>query len=121
MNFAFEVIRTAREEEPDLFDEDLRNQIIEMMDDAVECEMEFANDVLELGIVGLSPTNMREYLQFIADQRLAVFGIAPVYGSKNPFGFMELQDVQELTNFFERRVAAYQTGITGDVAFGEDF
>jgi len=121
MNFAFEVIRTAREEEPDLFDEDLRNQIIEMMDDAVECEMEFANDVLELGIVGLSPANMREYLQFIADQRLAVFGIAPVYGSKNPFGFMELQDVQELTNFFERRVAAYQTGITGDVAFGEDF
>ena len=34
---------------------------------------------------------------------------------------MELQDVQELANFFERRVSAYQVGVTGDVVFGEDF
>ena len=34
---------------------------------------------------------------------------------------MELQDVQELTNFFERRVAAYQVGIEGNVEFNEDF
>ena len=40
---------------------------------------------------------------------------------KNPFGFMELQDVQELSNFFERTVSAYQVGVAGDVAFDEDF
>ena len=34
---------------------------------------------------------------------------------------MELQDVQELTNFFERKVAAYQMGIEGSVSFNEDF
>ena len=34
---------------------------------------------------------------------------------------MELQDVQELANFFERTVAAYQVGVKGDVAFDEDF
>jgi ribonucleoside-diphosphate reductase beta chain len=34
---------------------------------------------------------------------------------------MELQDVQELTNFFERRVSAYQVGVTGDVGFGDAF
>ena len=43
------------------------------------------------------------------------------YGSKNPFGFMELQDVQELTNFFERTVSAYQVGVSGDVGFDEEF
>jgi ribonucleoside-diphosphate reductase beta chain len=37
--------------------------------------------------------------------------IAPVFGAKNPFGFMELPDVQELTNFFERRVSAYQVAV----------
>jgi ribonucleoside-diphosphate reductase beta chain len=42
-------------------------------------------------------------------------------GASNPFGFLELQDVQELSNFFERRVSAYQVGVTGDVAFDEDF
>jgi ribonucleoside-diphosphate reductase beta chain len=64
---------------------------------------------------------MREYLQYIADRRLEALHLRPVYGSRNPFGFMELQDVQELTNFFERRVSAYQVGVTGDVAFSEDF
>ncbi len=121
MDFAFEVVRTAREEEPELFNEELEGQIKSMIDEAIECEMEFAQDVLSEGVAGLSHTDMREYLQFVGDQRLAVFDIAPVYNSKNPFGFMELQDVQELTNFFERRVAAYQTGISGEVSFGEEF
>jgi ribonucleoside-diphosphate reductase beta chain len=43
------------------------------------------------------------------------------YGSKNPFSFMDLQDVQELANFFERRVSAYQVGVTGEVAFDAAF
>lgn len=45
----------------------------------------------------------------------------PVFGSKNPFGFMELQDLQELTNFFERRVSGYQLAVKGEVAFHDDF
>ena len=32
-----------------------------------------------------------------------------------------LQDVQELTNFFERRVSAYQVAVKGEVAFHDDF
>ncbi len=121
MSFAFEVIKIARQEEPDLFDEEVKRQIVTMIDEAVECEMVFAEDVLNLGVAGLSPRDMRQYLQFIADQRLTMLGIPPVYQVKNPFSFMELQDVQELANFFERRVSAYQVGVTGDVAFGEEF
>jgi ribonucleoside-diphosphate reductase beta chain len=34
---------------------------------------------------------------------------------------MELQDVQELTNFFEKRVSAYQIGVSGQVSFDEAF
>jgi ribonucleoside-diphosphate reductase beta chain len=121
MNFAFTVIDTVRREEPDLFDDELRRDITRMIDEAVECEMAFAEDVLGFGIAGLSEKDMRSYLEYVADQRLITLGIAPVYMSKNPFGFMELQDVQELTNFFERRVAAYQVGVTGEVSFNEDF
>ena len=54
---------------------------------------------------------MRAYLEHVADRRLALLGIARRYGSANPFAFMELQDVQELSNFFERRVSAYQVGV----------
>jgi ribonucleoside-diphosphate reductase beta chain len=64
---------------------------------------------------------MRGYLEDVADRRLAQLGISPMYGSANPLGFMDLQDVQELSNFFERRVSAYQVGVTGEVGFDDDF
>jgi ribonucleoside-diphosphate reductase beta chain len=115
------VSRTVREQEPGLFDKNMEQRLAAMLEDAVECEMAFAEDVLSLGVSGLSPTDMREYLQYVADCRLEALGIAPVFHSKNPFGFMELQDVQELTNFFERRVSAYQVAVKGEVAFHDDF
>ena len=121
MNFAFEVINTVRAEQPKLFDDHLTEQITEMISEAVECEFQFAEDLLSQGVSGMSTADTREYLQFVADQRLAQLGLRPKYGSKNPFGFMELQDVQELTNFFERTVVAYQVGVEGNVAFDEDF
>lgn len=121
MNFAFEVINICRREEPDLFDEAMNKQVVAMLDEAVECEMQFANDTLNLGVAGLSPQQMREYLQYVADQRLKVLKIPTIYNTRNPFDFMELQDVQELTNFFERRVSAYQMGVSGEVSFNEEF
>ncbi|MGB0952049.1 MAG: ribonucleotide-diphosphate reductase subunit beta [Planctomycetota bacterium] len=121
MNFAFEVVSTVREESPHLFDDKMRAQVIEMMEEALECEMSFADDLLEGGVPGLSAKDMRTYLEFCADQRLQNLGMEKHYGSKNPFAFMELQDVQELSNFFERRVSAYQIGVTGEVSFDESF
>ena len=70
---------------------------------------------------GLTTADMRSYLEHVADRRLLRLGLEPMYGSPNPLAFMELQDVQELSNFFERRVSAYQVGVTGAVGFDEDF
>ncbi len=121
MAFALEVIRTVREEEPDLFDAAMEAEVRAMMREAVGVEAAFADDVLSGGVNGLSPREMREYLQYVADQRLQSLGLAPEFGSHNPFAFMDLQDVQELTNFFERRVSAYQVGVSGQVAFDDAF
>ncbi len=121
MAFAFDVVDTVQREEPDLFDDDMVRQVKEMLTEAVECEVQFAEDLLGQGVSGMSPADMRNYLQHVADRRLAQLGIEPLYGSANPFGFMDLQDVQELSNFFERRVSAYQVGISGDVSFDDDF
>ena len=119
--FAFKVVDQVRIEEPDLFDADLQLQVIAMMDEAITCEVQFAEDVLSGGVAGLSPKEMRQYLEFVADQRFVMLGMPKQYHSKNPFTFMDLQDVQELANFFERRVSAYQMGVTGDVSFDVAF
>lgn len=121
MSFALEVVNTVRREDPTLFDDDFKAQIVQMLNEAVDCEMQFAEDLLSGGISGMSLKDMRQYLEHVADQRLLNLGLEPCFGVKNPFTFMELQDVQELSNFFERRVSAYQVAVTGDVAFDEAF
>jgi len=121
MAFAFDVVDTVRREEPDLFDDELNAQVRQMLREAVDAEVQFAADLLEQGVAGLALGDMRAYLEHVADRRLAVLGLAPEYGSQNPFAFMELQDVQELSNFFERRVSAYQVAVSGTVNFDEDF
>jgi ribonucleoside-diphosphate reductase beta chain len=121
MAFAFDVVDTIRAQEPGLFDDEMAGQVRQMLAEAVDCEAQFAEDLLGHGIAGLSPADMRGYLEHVADRRLAQLGLQPLYGSGNPLGFMDLQDVQELSNFFERRVSAYQVGVTGEVGFDDDF
>ena len=121
MAFAFEVVRTVREERPDLFDDQMAQDVSQMIEEAVACELQFAEDLLGGGIPGLSLADMRQYLEFVADQRLANLDLPKRYGARNPFGFMDLQDVQELSNFFERRVSAYQMAVSGEVSFDESF
>ncbi len=121
MSFALAVVRQVREEYPDLFDAEMQTQVLRMMVEAVDCETQFAEDLLAGGVVGLTVVEVRQYLEYVADQRLTNLGMTKFYGSRNPLTFMELQDVQELSNFFERRVSAYQVAVTGEVSFDEEF
>jgi len=121
LEFAFEVVNIVCGQYPGLFDETMEREVTTMLNEAVDCETQFAQDLLSGGVAGLSARQMRQYLEYVADSRLTRLGMKPIYGGKNPFSFIELQDVQELTNFFERRVSAYQVGVSGEVAFQEEF
>ncbi len=121
MEFAFSVVDTVRAEEPGLFDDAMAAQVVRMLEEAVDAELAFARDLCGDGLPGMSADDMRGYLEYVADRRLARLGIPARYGTPNPFAFMELQDVQELSNFFERRVSAYQIGVEGAVALDEEF
>ena len=121
MAFAFEAVETIRSEEPELFDDQLESSVRQMLAEAIEVEMQFSEDLLAHGVAGLSPRSMRQYLEYTADQRLITLGFEPRYRVGNPFDFLNLQDVQELANFFERRVSAYQVGVEGEVVFDADF
>jgi ribonucleoside-diphosphate reductase beta chain len=121
MRFAFEVVSTIRREEPELFDAALTADVQAMIAEAIDCETQFAEDLVGGGVAGLSVRDIRQYLEFCADQRLATLGMPRRYGVKNSLPFMELQDVQEVANFFERRVSAYQVGVTGQVVLDAAF
>jgi len=121
MQFSTKVFSQVKEEYPGLVTKEFESKIRNMISDAVDCEMQFAEDVLGAGVPGMSLKDMRTYLEFVGDRRLEMLGLAPLWGSRNPFDFMELQGIQELTNFFERRVSAYQIGVSGEVSLDEEF
>ncbi len=121
MDFAFALVDTIRAEEPELFDGEFPARVTAMIEEAIDVETSFAEDVLADGVSGLPVASIREYLEYVADQRLVRLGIPRRFGTKNPLDFMMLQDVAEHTNFFERTVSAYQVAVEGDVTFGEAF
>jgi ribonucleoside-diphosphate reductase beta chain len=50
-----------------------------------------------------------------------MLGLPQRYQARNSFPFMQMQDVQELTNFFERRISAYQVALQGEISFDAAF
>lgn len=121
---AMAALSVIRSEYPQLFDAELERRTQQMIDEAIAVEMNFCQDALSFGVTGLSPVMMREYLEYVADQRLVQMGFKRKYLTKNPFPFMVLQDVQPLTNFFEKRVTEYSKGFEANrssVTFAEEF
>ena len=122
MEFAFAVVDTVRAEEPELFDGELSAQVTRMIEEAVAAELAFARDLCGDGLAGMSADRMRRVPRV---RRRPAAGPArdadPCTATANPFAFMELQDVQELANFFERRVSAYQVAVAGSVSLDEAF
>lgn len=120
MRFGFSVVETIRNEHPHLWDADMQQRVYDMLEEAIECEMMFADDVLSVGVIGLSKEDMHEYLRYVADGHLKKLGLEPRYNAKCPFDFMLKQDVQALTSFFERTVAEYSVNIGGEVSLDDD-
>lgn len=119
-----QLIGVIRQEYPELFDAVLEQKVEAMIEEAIHVEMAFCQDTLSLGVSGMSQSMMLDYLKYVADQRLVQIGMRRKYKASNPFPFMVLQDLQPLTNFFEKRVTEYQKGFDmkkESVVFDESF
>jgi ribonucleoside-diphosphate reductase beta chain len=98
------------EENPDIWTQEFRNDLIETMREAVALEKEFIHDCLPVNAIGLSANEFESYIDFIADRRLAGCGLPPLTpGASNPLPWLaEMMDVRKEQNFFEGKVTDYQ-------------
>jgi ribonucleoside-diphosphate reductase beta chain len=97
-------------ENPEIWDADLREELRELMCEAVRLEQAFIADCLPVEAVGLSRDEFAQYIDHIADRRLEGVGLAPLNpGTPNPLPWLaELMDIRKEQNFFEGRVTEYQ-------------
>ncbi len=120
LNFGVDVINTIAQENPHLWTAEFKSEIAQIIKEGVELEYAYAVDSMSDGILGLNKEMFHEYLQFIANRRLAQVGLDPIYENvSNPFEWMsEMIDLKKEKNFFETRVIEYQTG--GSLDWDED-
>jgi ribonucleoside-diphosphate reductase beta chain len=112
LNFGIDVINQIKLENPHLWTAEFQEEAIQMILEGTELEIAYARDTMPRGVLGMNAAMMEEYLQFIANRRLAQLGLKEQYpGTKNPFPWMsEIMDLRKEKNFFETRVIEYQTG-----------
>ena len=112
VNFGIDVINQIKLENPHLWDDEMQASAREMNLEGPTLEVGYARDTMPRGVLGMNANMMEEYLQFIANRRLAQIGLTEQYpGVKNPFPWMsEIMDLKKEKNFFETRVTDYQTG-----------
>ena len=112
VNFGIDVINQIKLENPHLWDDEMQELATRMILEGTELETRYARDTMPRGVLGMNANTMAEYLQFIANRRLAQIGLPEQFpGVKNPFPWMsEIMDLKKEKNFFETRVTEYQTG-----------
>ncbi len=112
VNFGIDMINQIKIENPELWDEEMQSTAREMILQGTQLEIEYAEDTMPNGILGMSAESMTEYLKFIANRRLTQIGLEEAFlKASNPFPWMsEIMDLRKEKNFFETRVIEYQTG-----------
>ena len=112
MNFGIDVINQIKLENPHLWTEDFKKDMVKLVLEGVELEKKYAYDTMPRGILGLNAPMFEEYLKYIANRRLTQIGLPEEFkGAQNPFPWMsEVLDLKKEKNFFETRVTEYQTG-----------
>jgi ribonucleoside-diphosphate reductase beta chain len=112
VNFGVDMINQIKLENPHLWDAEMQDKATQMILEGTELEIQYARDTMPRGVLGMNAAMMEEYLQFIANRRLAQLGLKEQFpGAQNPFPWMsEVMDLRKEKNFFETRVIEYQTG-----------
>ena len=83
-------------------------RVLAIVEDAVQCEKGFVKEALRLDLIGMNAQLMVQYIECVADRLLLALGMpSRLYGTANPFEWMELISMDGKTNFFEKRVGEY--------------
>jgi ribonucleotide reductase beta subunit family protein with ferritin-like domain len=97
--FAVEMYKTL----PSLKQDTVRD----ILTDAVSIEKEFICSALPCNLIGMNAQIMSQYIEFVADRLAQQLGIPKIWGSSNPFDFMEMISLEGKGNFFERKISSY--------------
>ena len=109
LKFGINLIHNILEENPELVTVEFAEETKRIVVEGVDLEVAYNKDLFPRGILGLNADYVNQYVQYVADRRLAELGIDKHYGVTNPAKWMSAAtDVFELVNFFEAQNTNYE-------------
>ncbi|MFN4257649.1 MAG: ribonucleotide-diphosphate reductase subunit beta, partial [Saprospiraceae bacterium] len=66
------------------------SEVQAIITEAVVFEKEFITDALPVSLIGMNAELMSQYIEFVADRLLVSLGVDKVYGTANPFPWMDM-------------------------------
>ena len=112
------LFRTYIEENKEIWNDELKGKIYTIAERMVELEDKFIDLAFSMGAIhGLSDTDVKQYIRYIADRRLISLGLKGIFKvKKNPLPWVEeMINAPTHTNFFENRATDYAKGaLKGD-------
>jgi ribonucleoside-diphosphate reductase beta chain len=112
------LFRTYIEENKEIWNDELKGKIYTIAERMVELEDKFIDLAFSMGAMhGLSDTDVKQYIRYIADRRLISLGLKGIFKvKKNPLPWVEeMINAPTHTNFFENRATDYAKGaLKGD-------
>lgn len=98
-------------------------RVHELFMEVYEIEKEFITESIPVSLLGMNKELMIQYIKFIVDFWLKELNYKKIFNVTNPFSFMDYINLENKTNFFERRVTEYsKANSTGNIfSIDEDF
>ncbi|NQV54214.1 MAG: ribonucleotide-diphosphate reductase subunit beta [Rhodospirillales bacterium] len=109
------LFRTFVSENPEIWTEQFQRDLYKACETIVTHEDAFVDLAFELGAVeGLTSEDIKLYIRFIADRRLAQLGLQPMYRiQEHPLPWLDtMLNAVEHANFFENRATEYSKAAT---------
>ena len=106
------MIASTKKERPELFTAQLEEKVRVMIREAVDMEAQWGAYITQGQILGFTDAIIRQYIQYLADQRLIAVGYEPEYNVKHPIPWVDgyASFNEQRVNFFEGNVVNYSKG-----------
>lgn len=106
------LFRDFMDENPALWNDGLKERILEACREMVALEDHFIDTCFSMGDVeGLKAEDVKQYVRYTADRKLKDLRLEPIYGVENPLQWLDVMvNAKEHVNFFENRATEYAKG-----------
>lgn len=110
------IIRELQKEEPELFTEEIKEELREMIKTGVRNEIAWGEYVIGDNIQGINKKLINDYIKYLGNMRASSIGLGKLYEGydKNPAEWVDRQaDANSVkTDFFEAKSTAYAKAAT---------